>query len=572
MQDEGSHICLDLALTAINDTRTSISISHTLLIRCARVLESSGHSQLARMVKQQWNHALPVHLPPEIMCEVFLDLVAICKVRWPKHIRRMSWLRVGEVCEYWRNVMLGCSALWTDVYSWPLHYTPGILLRSRQSPLDLIASFNGSDMTPLALALVHLDRVRTIQLSLSPAQVNNFVTRVNRPAPILQGFRLSSESDRREYPSLNGLFAGKTPALGDLELIGCLASWNSPLFNHSLTRLVVERAKTRPSMAEILRVLERMPTLEILHLHSSLPMDQFSNTRTTFESPTNLPALQEIRVVDSASLAIVDFYTNIRFPATAVLSIHHTDMQLDRHFPELLQLVKTRCLQTFGTRSLHHLVIQLGYVNVLPESVCVMGYSHTPAQLGDDSLALPVEGQDLRVCIQVGKYKNTQEPTVIKDICAALPLSDIRQVTTKSVCLSRTGWINIFGKCHQSIEAIRVVGGWDGLIRVMKPGVPSLPRPRSRKAGVVVFAPSLKRLELEQRVAGHGLNYEDLVAVLEERKLSGASLEALCLGMYDQLTTPTIASLERFAGRVELYIPLSSLVHPRLSDRVSFRT
>ena len=94
----------------------------------------------------------PNCLPPELLAIIFLEYVqqsSLCTTMVP------SWVTVSYVCQYWRNVALGCANLWTRLFFVSPEWMDELLKRSKAAPL-----FIQVDFSSLLFPLIVLQGVR----------------------------------------------------------------------------------------------------------------------------------------------------------------------------------------------------------------------------------------------------------------------------------------------------------------------------------------------------------------------------------------------------------------------------
>ncbi|KAF9466077.1 hypothetical protein BDZ94DRAFT_1252052 [Collybia nuda] len=192
----------------------------------------------------------------------------------------LHWIKVSHVSRHWRAVALDSPSLWGNIVTTRPRWTEEMLKRSKMASLTLEADL--SCITPriseaIQLALQHITRIRDLKLVASSSTLNKLITSLQINAPILQSLSLSIPRNTRfgvegDLTLPEGCFRGDVSQLRALELVKCNINWGSPLLS-GLTVLKLSDISilARPTTQQLLDVLEKMPSLEILHLQEALP-------------------------------------------------------------------------------------------------------------------------------------------------------------------------------------------------------------------------------------------------------------------------------------------------------------
>lgn len=123
------------------------------------------------------------------------------------------------------------------------------------------------------------------------------------------------------------------PSLASLDLRNIRLPWSSPLLKSTLTRLTLAtdgfKDKRDPSSpwTTVLRVMNNLPLLEYLNLHSVLP-DTEPDPFLALPHPVPLPRLQTLMLGDSTSLAAC-LLQSIKYPTSAHIRIVCTESDQD---------------------------------------------------------------------------------------------------------------------------------------------------------------------------------------------------------------------------------------------------
>ena len=88
-------------------------------------------------------------LPPELLAAIFLQYAQSYKdslegTRCYYRTRVPRWVVVSYVCQYWRNVALGCADLWANLFFVTPRWTDELFRRSK--PVPLTVHFNCSEL------------------------------------------------------------------------------------------------------------------------------------------------------------------------------------------------------------------------------------------------------------------------------------------------------------------------------------------------------------------------------------------------------------------------------------------
>lgn len=232
-------------------------------------------------------------LPPEI-----LGLI-------PSSFRsKRDLINATAVCRHWRNTLLSSPDLWSDVDCsgnmgpFREYMFRECLERSRNVPLNvrLTSVRYLPDMTP------HLLRFASLEIQLSvPEQLGKITAYFSQPAPILRKLSVVAAApwDRAGLSIPPGLFGGELAALRSLRLTGFSVLKIPHHFPH-LTRFDLQtREYTSFGIDGILQVLERMPSLEVLHV-------RFSSTHELPLSPVTNPRLVTLSKLKEVELSSFD--------------------------------------------------------------------------------------------------------------------------------------------------------------------------------------------------------------------------------------------------------------------------
>ena len=237
------------------------------------------------------NSFVPVNrLPPEVLGLIPSSF----------HSKR-DLINATAVCRHWRNTLLSSPDLWCDIDCsggrGPLrqYMFQECLERSRTVPLNvrLTSVRYLPDVAP------HLARFSALEIELAVlGQLGKIATHFSQPAPILRRLSISAAAswDQAGLSIPSDLFGGDFASLRTLRIRG-FSSLRMPQYFPHLTRFDIQAHDfTTLKTDAMLEVLERMPSLEVLHVkfcpaHYPPPLPM-----STLRSVT-LPRLREVRLV-----------------------------------------------------------------------------------------------------------------------------------------------------------------------------------------------------------------------------------------------------------------------------------
>ncbi|KZV74492.1 hypothetical protein PENSPDRAFT_193842 [Peniophora sp. CONT] len=265
MGDSSSHNARDAAASA-----PSIASRHEAQRASGYKIEGLTRQEAAA----QWNaHALPCLLPTEILEDVFelwREIEPISRTwilemhKWKVHL---GWLSATVVCQHFRAVALGHTALWSTLNKetpWEL-----FLGRSRNS---LLCVDTKGVMEPeyLPSVLANLGRIR--ELYLSETSADGAAEIFKRDAPHMRFLYVRGHSGTK-YTLDDDFLLNRSPSLRSLRLRGNVEMpWgiSSPLPLRCLS-LRMSHKSSKYSFRDLLSCLRNLPLLEKLEIYCSLP-------------------------------------------------------------------------------------------------------------------------------------------------------------------------------------------------------------------------------------------------------------------------------------------------------------
>ncbi|KAF6756807.1 hypothetical protein DFP72DRAFT_1114265 [Ephemerocybe angulata] len=268
-----------------------------------------------RALKSRYNALAPTtHVPTEVLSHIFLflrDELAEDLLSDSTDSLRQSWIRITRVCHHWREVALGCPALWADLrFSHP-GLTRAMIQRSRNFPLTIIFDERSSKGMSLDLhdALSEAHRLQSVQLRFQSSNSQFYFKEWHGETPLLKD--LSIETSKRD------------PLTEELESVSMLSTVERPSVGTKLDepKIVSESFQNRrrfPSVeVGLFCYSTHMVNIQDLHLdwrsipngliHSHYPMVLF-------------PALRTLKLADEISV-VSGFLSVFRIPEDACVNI-----------------------------------------------------------------------------------------------------------------------------------------------------------------------------------------------------------------------------------------------------------
>ncbi|KAI1789046.1 hypothetical protein LXA43DRAFT_1096771 [Ganoderma leucocontextum] len=252
--------------------------------------------------------SLPSKLPPEILSRSFLTTATLVRESTLSHMLRAAnsrwtcsyyeWVRVAHVCQYWRNVALGCSALWAFL-AFEAHHPSDdahrkCLERAGDCPLTVFYHQNFGNACDLCRRSDCVDEVGLGEIERLLPHIRDLVVVVETDFAMETLWDTLSEPAISLEIALRGeaysgyvggvllhptfdlpdeLFASTIPRLQSLAVASVSFSWLHSLFSPSLRHLEITDRRgvvADLDMAMFLSVLQTLPHLERL-IATSLP-------------------------------------------------------------------------------------------------------------------------------------------------------------------------------------------------------------------------------------------------------------------------------------------------------------
>lgn len=249
-------------------------------------------------------------LPPELLVRIFEHHVTYSAV--------VCWYQITHVCRQWRALAIQTAWLWTTIPTDPdfdnPEWTRIVLERSRNEPLDitLIA-------TPWKMNLAvyrHIFHIRTLSLQyLDVKELEDMVfilSVIGDDAKELEDLQiLGCEYRRPRFKLPPTCFRGAS-TLECLDLEWVDIDWQMPFLSQNLSHLSLQNmsSASRPSWAELLGALARMPGLRNLTLKQAFP----ETPAQSHMERAHLPCLHELSVAADIAFQVESFFSHVTFP------------------------------------------------------------------------------------------------------------------------------------------------------------------------------------------------------------------------------------------------------------------
>lgn len=402
-------------------------------------------------------------------------------------------------------------------------------------------------MSTVALsAMAELFRVRELQitrtggspLSRLPLDFSVLTT----AAPILYSLSIVVP-DLLQHPLSEGLeasvlpetlFDGVAPRLRRVELVKCHLRWNSPLLVN-LTHLKIHSSTTtdnRPTISELLMVLENMPELETLDLEDSLPSMPVGST--TLSSPTRVvefPRMSRLQLAD-ATLECANLLNYISLPSTTAIKIR-CKRNTNSDFSALFSALPQGHFSAASSKGNPGKPLKTLSIECTFKSVSVKGWTGIVSSEFKAYHPLDVPHLDLEFELQA--YSAVSSKRVMTSACRALQLVDLRMLYVYQVdtAMQTSDWVDMFGtmpklrniclngSSHSFVNALR-----EGAVVNYKKRAPPSPKAEGRQLRSMtsrpnggLFFPALRYLTLVNTDFEEvGVNdFENLMDCLMER-------------------------------------------------------
>ncbi|KAF8486844.1 hypothetical protein DFH94DRAFT_841313 [Russula ochroleuca] len=440
------------------------------------------HSQLTRR-----NTLAPISLlPPEILAGVFHFLV----FEDPACFRgqNLGWIRATHVCQFWRQVALDDSSLWTTIsgISANTELISKMLARARNAPLNIDIHLDGaSGREVLRMFPPHFSHICALCLHgpsiLYSGGVRGIYSLLSREAPALEHFELRvpvNSPITLWNPGVTTLFKGQAPRLRTFSLSQVLMPWSHiPCCQLTQLKIVLFKEISTTDVSscgdlnQLINLLVSCPGLEILVLEHCLP-PQF--TQIPHDQTIHLPRLSRLCLV-GPSFRITNLMKMLKLPSSTRLHLHCSSDNTSAHNDHLLLPVVLAQLQGPAPVEFKYLNVTLG---CMCQPLAVTASTSVPASrirqfqgFGDD-----MDDDDNEFVLSFDRLPELSHHTdLLESVCKILPISNLEFL---SICaFGSLNWVELFKRCTK-LAMLQVIGpGTSSLVRALTtPKVPNARR------------------------------------------------------------------------------------------------
>ena len=232
-------------------------------------------------------------LKDDILLDIF-NYYRLAKETWNV---RLGWCKLSHVCRRWRHLILS-SAFHLGIHIRCTKDSPTVNTLDHLPPLPLFIDYvnvgvqairslcrivNSEDELRIYHTLKLRDRVRHINLRVSPSTLDKSLRLMDKPFPILEYLSLSFTGDSDEIPSLTTPNSFLAPNLRHLHLLGIRLPKRLRLLSSTLSLVTLKLTNIqasgyiRPRL--LVARLEALSQLEELSIEFSIPTPRPSEER-----------------------------------------------------------------------------------------------------------------------------------------------------------------------------------------------------------------------------------------------------------------------------------------------------
>ncbi|TFK60308.1 hypothetical protein BDN72DRAFT_805774 [Pluteus cervinus] len=313
--------------------------------------EVAALSEHIRCLHTTRNTLAPVSsLPPEVLSRIFLLVRDSSANHGPSSRKYLEWLSITQICQLWRQIAIGCAALWTKIPPRNEKCLQLFLTRSRTCPLSLSIDITEYNLPFARLAMQSLPRIQGVHLHcFRSGNWNKIVPFLCYPAPELKELSVScSDRDRPGVLSWPQDFLRDAP-LRELTLSGFLFPDYQPAF-HGLTLFCLTTIPCRTPTAILLGALAQMPNLRSLTVEDPNTSrvgtgdDREISDDLSKSLPIILPHLEDITIHSPGEFEhVLQLFNALQFPKSPTLKIQcgfDEWEDISDSFPQLCQTLQ----------------------------------------------------------------------------------------------------------------------------------------------------------------------------------------------------------------------------------------
>jgi hypothetical protein len=235
-------------------------------------------------------------------------------------------LAFSQVCKGWRNLAVSTPALWTTpIFDWPSSRDVSKMMAERAGTRRLHITARVTDafitMAVISVAQDSAPFVHYIELVGASERILDIVLALREQSlPLLKKMSLEVDTEDKDDDADETLHLSvevspnDAPQLRDLELRGCILSWDSPLYS-SVTNLCISLSNAPSGLwfQDIIRILKHTPLLISLNLQEVYdPVIDPLPVEPT-ERSLHLSCLEKLTLEDTTSIT-VPLIRQLNFP------------------------------------------------------------------------------------------------------------------------------------------------------------------------------------------------------------------------------------------------------------------
>jgi hypothetical protein len=244
-------------------------------------------------------------------------------------------LAFSQVCKGWRNLAVSTPALWTTpIFDWPSSRDVSKIMAERAGtrPLHITARVVDITTTIAVISVVQHSSpfVHYVELVGARERILDVILAMReRSLPMLKKMSLKVDPEEEEDDADETLHLSveaspdDAPQLRDLELRGCMLSWDSPLYS-SVTNLCISLSNAPSGLRfqDIIRILKHTPLLTKLYLQEVYDRhgDMELLPVEPIERSLHLSCLERLTLADVTSITI-PLVRQLNFPRGAFVNV-----------------------------------------------------------------------------------------------------------------------------------------------------------------------------------------------------------------------------------------------------------
>ena len=223
--------------------------------------------------------------------------------------------QLATVCRHWHDTLTGAATLWTSIDCRSRSRTSILLQRSKSSPIDV--TVDRAHYVPEVVPIIasHTHRMRSIHITLSSRELEDFRSLLDGPAPILNEMWMQGRGHHptRSLPLCSSSFQVQFPALSVLGLSGYPfdLTQSAPMMTNGLTELILHNEHSH-RLRDLLDYLEHCKNLKYLDIYLPDLRGDVPAPRTV-----SLPRLRNLRLLSFPPTA----FHHLSFPPSTHLAI-----------------------------------------------------------------------------------------------------------------------------------------------------------------------------------------------------------------------------------------------------------